>query len=340
MARVNPSEPEIIPDVVRVSPTLLGVGFCTSAAVLYASANLCLRWLAVDADPVWSICVKESVALAVVGPWLAYLLMQGGRVFPGWQAVGRLCLAGLATQLLGNVPMLWALGIVGLTIAIPVMIGVNLVASALLSRVLLGERISLRSALALGLLIVAVILLSFGAGETNQSIAGTTGGRTGPLWVGLAVAACCLAGCAFAMLSIAIRSTVTQSTSPAVVVFFITAMAALSLGPLSVWRLGVDGILQTRPADFQMMLLTGALNLGAFASLTKGLQLTSVVYANVLSASQTALAAVTGMLVFHEPPNSAMVLGATLTVVGVVLVDHGQARAREETLTAGEAGES
>jgi drug/metabolite transporter (DMT)-like permease len=219
---------------------------------------------------------------------------------------------------------------VGLAIGVPVMIGVNLVASALLGLVLLGERVSLRSAMALGLLIVAVILLGFGAGQTNQSIAGATGARSGSLWVALAIAACCTSGCAFALLSITIRSTVTQAASPSVVVFVITAMALITLGPLSLGQLGVDGILRTRPVDFQVMLLTGALNLAAFASLTKGLQRTSVVYANVLTASQTALAAVTGMLLFHEPPNSAMLLGVTLNVVGVVLVDHGRSQPTEE----------
>ncbi len=330
MVRVNASEPQLLSNTARPAQSFLGVGFCASAAILYASANLGLRWLAVDANPILSICVKESVSLVVVGPWLLWLLLRGQRVFPGRQAVGRLCLVGLSTQLIGNVPMLWALGIVGLAIGIPVMIGVNLVASALLGLVLLGERVSLRSAAALGLLIVAVILLSLGAGQTNQSIANATGARCGPLWVGLAVAACCTSGCAFALLSITIRSTVTQAASPSVVVFLITGMALLSLGPLSLWQLGVDGLLRTRPVDLQVMLLTGALNLAAFASLTKGLQRTSVVYANVLTASQTALAAVSGMLIFHEPPNSAMLLGVTLTVVGVVLVDHSHARPAEE----------
>jgi drug/metabolite transporter (DMT)-like permease len=304
----------------------LGTGFCASAAIFYAITNLCLRQLAVDADPIWSICVKESVATVIVGPWLIWLTLRGTHILPAWGPMGRICLVGLSTQLVGNVPMLWSLGVVGLAITIPVVVGVNLVGCALLGHFWLGERVSLRSALALALVIVAVVLLSLGAGQANQSIAATSGVRSGPLWVALAVAACCVAGGSFAVLSITVRSSVTRSTPPSTVVFLITCMAPLCLGPLTLWRLGIDGILQTRAADFQVMLLAGLLNVAAFASITKGLQRTTVVHANVLSASQTALAAVTGMLVFHEPPNSAMMLGVTLTVLGILLIDHGRGR--------------
>jgi drug/metabolite transporter (DMT)-like permease len=319
---VNPSEPEIEHSVARGNPSLLGAAFCASSALLYALTNICLRWLAIDADPMWSICVKETVSTVIVGPLLVHYALRGVRLMPNRALLGRILLVGVATQLAGNVPVLWSLGVVGLAITIPVVVGVTLVASALLGHVLLGERVDRRSALALGLLIVAVVLLSLGAGQTNQSVAGQTGARVGPLWVLLGVAAACLAGSVFALLSITIRSSMTAGVQPSVVVVLITGMGLVCLGPLSLWHLGPQGILATRPADLQIMLLAGLLNLAAFASITKGLQLTTIVHANVLSASQTALAAIAGMVIFHEPPNSAMLLGVTCTVVGIMLIDH------------------
>ena len=327
MGGVNSTEPESLPDTAAIDPSLLGAVFCGSSALLYAITNICLRRLAVDANPAWAICVKESVSVAIVGPVLAYHAMRGARCFPPGRAVARILLVGLATQLLGNVPVLWSLGVVGLSITIPVVVGVSLVAGAVAGWVWLREPVTFRSAMALGLLIAAVVLLTLGAGQTNQSITGQSA-RIGPLWVALGVGAACLAGCTFALLAITIRSSVTGSVPPAVVVFLITSMGTLALGPLSLWQPGLDGLLQTRAADLQVMLLAGLLNLAAFASITKGLQLTTIVHANVLSASQTALAAIAGMLIFHEPPNSAMVLGVTLTVAGIILIDHRTANGR------------
>lgn len=324
--RVNPSEPEILPQSARGTPSLLGAAFCASAALLYALTNICLRRLAIDTDPMWSICVKETVSTVIVGPLLIYFGLRGMRLIPDRRLLVRILLVGLITQLAGNVPVLWALGVVGLAITIPVVVGVTLVASALLGHVFLGERVDGRSASAVGVLIVAVVLLSLGAGQTNQAVAGQTGARIGPAWVCLAVGAACMAGCAFALLSIMIRTSVTRSVPPSVVVFLITGMGLVCLGPLSLWHLGLEGILATRAADLQTMLLAGVLNLAAFASITKGLQLTTIVHANVLSASQTALAAITGLLIFREPPNPAMLLGVTLTVAGIILIDHGGPR--------------
>lgn len=317
-----------------VDPSVLGAIFCATAALLYAITNICLRQLAVDANPLWAICVKETVSVAIVGPMLVYYGLRGVRLFPRGRTLATIVLVGLATQLLGNVPVLWALSVVGLSIAIPVVVGVTLVAGALAGWLFLGEAVTVRSGIAMGLLILAVALLSLGAGQTNQSVAGESAQRIGPLWVALGVGAACMAGCTFALLSLTIRSSVTGAVPPVVMVFLITAMGTLSLGPLSLAQLGPHGLLETQPADFQVMLLAGLLNLAAFASITKGLQLTTIVHANVLSAAQTALAAVTGMLIFDEPPNSAMVLGVLLTVVGIVLIDH---RARNATEVAADA---
>ena len=58
----------------------------------------------------------------------------------------------------------------------------------------------------------------------------------------------------------------------------------------------------------------------AFAALTKALHLSSVLFVNVLNASQTAMAAVIGVLMFGEASSWPMVLGVLLTVVGLLMM--------------------
>lgn len=63
----------------------------------------------------------------------------------------------------------------------------------------------------------------------------------------------------------------------------------------------------------------GIFNLVAFLALTRALQLTSVVFVNALSASQTAMAALAGVFLFGEPTTSALWMGIGLTALGLFL---------------------
>jgi drug/metabolite transporter (DMT)-like permease len=285
------------------------------SAVGYTATNICLRYLADHANPVLVICVKELVTVAVVGPWLVY---RGRRAMPTWpkgQALVPLVVVGLATQLVANLGLLWAMGVVGLAIAIPAALGIALAGSALFGRILLGERVSPRSGVAVGLLIASIVLLKMGADQGIQLA------TADPVKVGLAVGAACLAGVTFAALSVTIRHSVTGDVSPYAVVFIVTGMGVISLGPLSLWQMGFQGWAETPPGDFGIMLLAGAFNLIAFLAITKGLQLTTIVHANVLNASQVAMAAVAGLLLFAEQPSPQLVLGICLTIVGMLLID-------------------
>ena len=303
-----------------VDPLVLGTAFCIISALGYTGTNICLRLLAGHANQVLVICVKELVTVAVVGPWLVYVTFRGLRVWPRAEALVPLVLVGLATQLVANLGVIWALGVVGLAVTIPAALGVSLAGSAILGRIFLGERVSPRSALAVALLIASIVLLKMGADQ------GTLAAAAGPLKAALAVGVACLAGLTYAMLSVTIRHCVTRDVSTQAVVFIVTGMGVLSLGPLSLWQLGVQGVLATPRNDLAIMLLAGALNLVAFLAITKGLQLTTIVRVSVLNASQVAMAAVAGLLFFAEEPSVQLVLGICLTIVGTLLIDRADGR--------------
>lgn len=302
------------PAPLGLSPVVVGTACCVVSAVAYAAAHGCLCALA-KLNPAWVICVKETVTVALVGPWLAYMTWRGQIAWPRQRDLVTLVLVALAVQLVGNQGLVWALSMIGISIAIPAMMGMNLLSAALLGWLVLRERVTRRTVAAIGLLVLAVVLLKAGAGADCQWVSAD------PLKVVLALGTCALAGFVFATMAVAIRKSVTGTTPTAVILVLFTGVGTLSLGPLSLWQLGPAGILATEPSALGLMLLSGVLNLIGFVSLTKGLQFATVVQANVIGASQVAMAAVIGMFFFHETPSSSLVVGVCLTITGMVMIE-------------------
>jgi len=347
MGGVNATTPQRPPRPLGLDPVVAGTAYCVVSALCYTAANLCLRKLAVDADKAWTICVKEVVTVAVIGPWLLLQAFRGGRVVPPGRTLLLLALTGLAVQFAGNLPMQWAFGAVGIAVTLPVVFGVMLMSCAVMGMAFLGERVSARSAVAMGILIGSIVLLSVGkvavaepdsheargagaiasaADHEQGSTANTASTAESPripaaLRGLLGLGAGCLTGLMFAALSTVIRFSAAGQVRVTTIVFIITGMGVLGLGSLSVWRLGTQALLQTDPGHFAWMLAAGSFNLIAFLAITKGLQLTTVVHANVLNASQVAMGALAGVMVFRESLSVWLMLGICLTTVGILLAD-------------------
>jgi drug/metabolite transporter (DMT)-like permease len=209
------------------------------------------------------------------------------------------------------------MAIIGLSVTIPVVTAVNLTCSALLGWFVLRESVTARTAVAIGLLIVAIGLLHLGAGQAHSP----AGSPPQPGLIVPALFAAGLAGAVYAVLAVTIRKNVTAHIPPATVIFVITGMGVLSLAPLSLWQVGLWGLLETSPRQFAVMLLAGSLNFLAFLAISRGFRYVSVVRANILNTSQVPLAAIAGMLIFPEPPRLVVLLGIALTVAGTLLVN-------------------
>ena len=301
-----------------LDPVVAGTACCVISALGYTGASVCMRQLAESCPPMWVICNKELVTVVVVGPWLLYRAIRGLSVFPSRRALALLICVGLAVQVVANQGVQWALGVdgVGLAVTIPAVFGLMITTSAVLGWIFLGEPVSRRCAGAIGMLVLSLLLLGLAANEAGRSTDGS-----GPLRVALGIGVACLAGVIYAVLTITIRRTVTGSTPPSTIVFIITLMGVLTLGPLSVGCLGIERLLATPPGQLGWMYVAGTLNLIAFLAITKGLELTTVVHANVLNASQVAMAAVAGMLLFGEKLTFWLIVGVSLTIVGIILAN-------------------
>jgi drug/metabolite transporter (DMT)-like permease len=263
-------------------------------------------------------CIKETVAFSFAVAWALSRYRGGLPVFPSKREIGILILVALAVQLIGNVGSLWAMGKVGLVIAIPTNSGSQLLTCALFGWLILGERVTFRSGIALGALMIALVLLGFGADAARGSLSPS---NSAAAMVGLAVSVSLLVGVVYAAMSIAMRRAMNQSVEACAILFFFSGIGVTTMWPLSVYHEGLSGMISTPPDVFAWMLAASFFNLVGFLSFAKGLQLTTVVHANFLNASQVALLALAGMTFFQEPKNPWLILGVMVTLVGIMLID-------------------
>ncbi|MBN1442198.1 MAG: DMT family transporter [Planctomycetes bacterium] len=308
------------PSAEAIESQIAGFGFCFLAAVGYSATNVFLRQVALGSDPVLAVCIKELVTAFLVGVWLLLPLRRTKVVWPPLRAVALLLAAATLTQFGGNLGIQLGFRNVGLTVAMPTMFAMVLVAAAVFGWVLLDERVARRTMIAIAILIAAVVLLSAGAGAASESVSEPEPGAARWLRPTIGVLAACVAGVCYGGMGAVIRRTVSAAVPPAVVVFLVTATALISLTPVSVARLGLEGIIETPSADLYFMLAAGACNLLAFASITQGLKRINVVHVNIINSSQVAMCAVAGVIVFAEPLTASLAIGVLLTIGGTLLI--------------------
>jgi drug/metabolite transporter, DME family len=292
------------------------------SAIGYTFANVFLRTVA-HCDPIWVSAMKAAPNVLLVGPWLLLLYLRGHRFLPEPRVLKRLILGALVAQMFGNVLFQWSLGVVGLAMAVPLCLGTIILGGAMLGRIFLNEPLTIRTLCSVGLLIGAISVLSLGAAEAQRSVsAGLEDVTPADSWWRLAagVAAATVSGMAYAVLGVVIRYGVTGRATLSVTVFIVGVVGVISLGSLSLWKIGWQGILATSSDDLTVMLLAGLMNTAAFLALTRAFQLATVVYVNALNATQVAMAAVAGVLLFQEALSRELTLGILLTIAGLLLM--------------------
>ncbi len=300
----------------RLTPAAAGAACCVVSMFGYSTANACMNQLSLmQSVPTWAICNKELVTVVVVGPWLLWQAWRRRSGFPSGRPLAILIAVGLATELIGNIGVQWGYEVVGLSVMVPAYTGFILVAATFLGGILLGERVSARNVAAVGLLILAAILLGIGSAQATP--AAETRPPASLLAVAGAIVLAAAVGTVFSLLGIAIRFCVTGNTSHGAVMVIITGMGVLTLGPLSFWSAGPAKLMATPWQQYALMFAAGVCNLIAFMALVRGLQLTTVLHVNMINAGQVATAAVAGILFFGESCNPWLVSGCCLMIVGI-----------------------
>lgn len=293
-------------------------------------ANACLRAVS-HCDAVWVSCVKAFPTVAIFGPIVLWRCLRGREAMPSARQMAALIAVSIICQLFGNVVFQWSLGVVGMALAVPLTLGMMIVAGALLGRAFLHESVTVPMAISTAVLIAAMFVLSLGANEASHTV---VGGRSGPaVWLVVAgVGAALGSGVAYALLGVVIRYAVTDRISILMTLVSVTLTGVIVLGAAALGRVGVSGMLATAPRDLAIMLLAGFFNAVAFLALTRSLQLVPVVYVNALNATQATMAAVTGVLLFAERSSWALWYGVGLTVIGLILMQKRLLRPRASRL--------
>jgi drug/metabolite transporter (DMT)-like permease len=305
----------------------LGLFWGLLAAFCYTAMSLCLRATAVEVDPLVGAMVR-TVPM-VLGAWTLLLaarrarrsaeLGDAGRLgWPGGRAFWPLVGTGLLMIVVGNGSFQVALAVGGLTVTIPALSGASIWGGALGGWWLVGERLSGRSALGLLLLVASLPLLTAGGG-----------GGTGPAWLGVLAGAG--AGLTYGVANVVVRRTAVVHKLPHAAT--VTPVVTAGLIGLLVVILAFQGpaaFTGLDAATFVALLVAGAFNATAFFSLAKALSLLPVSRVGALSALQTALSAIGGIVLFAEPLTAAVGLGLLLSLAGVLLAQPVRAKVKGE----------
>lgn len=286
------------------------------SATSYTLANICLRYVATDTDPTYVSFVKVIPLVLLTGALAGRDAFKGP---PSPLSRGDIVLlvgTSAVMQFGGNVAFQWALGIIGLVLTVPLCMGLLLIASSLLARMWLREPISLRSIAAIGLLIVSMSMLVPGADASAASIRESV--PFGMIVAG--VGAACLSGGSYAWGNVVIRHTVTRGIALPIIMFLISVTGLIVLTiPVTV-RYGLH-LPWYEPRTMTALIFAGLFNAVAFYALGITLQHISIVQANLLNASQVALCAMCGILLYAEPAGALQLGGILVTMLGLLLME-------------------
>ena len=303
----------------RKRERLFGLICGLTAAIAYTLANMALRQSSRAGDFDWSIWVTAHKALpATILTWslVTRNWWQNKTALPKPRAILSLIGAGLIMQCMGNLSFQYALSLIGLAMSVPIAFALILFSGAVFSRIFLGEPITLRSLLALLVLIIAVCLLSFGAGDASRSI--LKDATSQEILRGVVMAM--MAGTAYGICGVFIRRHVKDLPVSATLVWISTS-GLVCMGIASVVRIPWEILAATTPRESAIMLLAGGFNAGAFYCIGQAFRYLSVNQVNMVNTTQIAMATVAGLAFFAEPFTVWLGIGVVLTIIGLYLMD-------------------
>ncbi|MCA9193821.1 MAG: DMT family transporter [Planctomycetales bacterium] len=306
-------------------PNALGLLCGIGAAVFYTIANICLRQV-VEVDPVWVSTIKALPTLVAALPLVALRALRNQSIFPDRSHVKWLVITGVCAQIFGNVTFQWSLSILGLAISVPMILGSMLIGGAIVGRVVLHEPVRHTTVVAIVFLLAGAVLLTRGAQSTVSSQYELTFAL-----VLLAAAGNIAAGIAYAFLGTVMRRSMQAGIPLVSTLLVLSTVGTILLSSWSVCRLGVNLLAVTSQTQFQTMLWAGIFNAVAFFLLAKALQHIPVLMVQILNASQAAMAAAAGWMLFDERLSAYVQAGLGVTAFGLILAGVRPRRSKNDT---------
>lgn len=283
-----------------------------AAAVMYTLTNIALR-VSSDVDPHLVSAVKATPMVLILGPFLVFVAARGGRVLATRDRFPQFVLASFLAQVVGNVGFQRALAHIGLAASVPITLGSIIIGGALLGLWLLKEPVGKRKLFAMAMLIASVFILSLGSGNSPDGSITTSQVLKGSFWAALS-------GFSYSFFGVTVRQLLQDGVRPSTTMFVSGSVGFLVLWPYSLLGLSGDVFAATTPREWIFMSIAGVLNFAAFIGITVSLRLLPVVAVNLINASQVAMAAVAGVLIFDESLTGSSIFGILLTLAGLILL--------------------
>ncbi len=318
------------------------------AAATYSVANMALRGLAKsDGGPGWDMWVAGTKALPtflIAVTLLSIRRVRGLTSFAAWEFVWPIAVAALFNQLGGNFAFQMSLRAIGLAISVPICFASIICSGAIVGRTVLGDQVSIRTGIAMALMVASIVFLSTAAQsrsapapvntaqsedvEANddkvlektmtESITKTkTQGLSVTAGVGLSI----LSGLCYGVTGVFIRKAVRSQMPVAATLFLFSAAGFLVLCPISLTMLPLEEIARTRPSEWLTMATAGTFNALGFFAITHAMRHLTISRANVINASQNAMCAIGAVAVFNETLSGMGILGIALTITGLLVLD-------------------
>lgn len=315
----QPTQPSTAQPPLSSHPAAKGMFLAVLSALFYTAANMTLRRLAgaENLDAIWITCNKALIPSLAAWAIIAWRASQGLPALPPRKMILPLLAAGVLMQIGGNFMFQLALGYGGLALTVPLCFATLITTGALLGRIFLEEAITPRTAIAMGVLVIAIALLSLSAPGATESVVN----RTGTAVVVLAILTACLSGVGYGACGVVIRRMVTQQIPLSATLVLMSSTGVVGFGAYSLIHLGPAQLATTTFDQWAWMMLAGMFTAVAFFAVGGALKYITVVQANMLNATQSAMCAIAGVMFFAEPWTYWLILGTLLTAAGVMLVE-------------------
>ncbi|MCM2369055.1 DMT family transporter [Aporhodopirellula aestuarii] len=328
MIETLPSETDVMPGLPErmygsiVTPGIgLGTVCGLLSAVFYTLANISLRQ-SVSADPLLVTAVKALPTVVCLTPFLVTLKLRGIPITTSRHLVPRFIWICLIGQVGGNASFQVALGMIGLAAAVPITLGALLIGSAIVGRILLGESVLRRTAIAMAILMVAVVMLSQ-SGHPDPEAAGVVVTDNADelayqRWIGAGFAI--FSGLCFAVFSSTMRFNLQKGMQAATAMWISGGVGFTAMFALVAFRGGLADLAQMPASLWWSMIAAGVFNFIAFIAITTAMKVLPIVAVHLLNASQVAMAAMAGVVLFAEPVTTTLVIGIVLTMLGLLVL--------------------
>jgi drug/metabolite transporter (DMT)-like permease len=310
----------------------LGIVCGFISAVFYTLSNISLRH-SVAADPLLVAAIKAAPTVICLTPFLFVIKLSGRPIATSPHLIPRFILVSLIGQVGGNGSFQVALAKIGLAASVPITLGSLLIGSAIMGRLILGERVQRRTAVAITILIVAVITLS----QSGQPASLTGVDAADAVWQRLLGAGCAvLSGMCFAVFSSTMRLVMQRGMQGTTAMWISGIVGSTALFAIVAAMGGLANLSEMPPTLWWSMGSAGVFNFLAFIAITTAMRALPIVAVHLLNASQVAMAATAGVVLFAEPLSGSLMLGILLTICGLLVLARRRSGTRQEFRSPGE----